>query len=364
MRLEQSSTPKGLDSKAQGKRSATLGTVVNRIPTLKGLHTQSGWQHLWNPFRVRILRDPLTQGDAALTLGSGIEPFQGSSPPRLVRRRGSALLVAALLALVAFSASGKGVVAPQDMPGPLKEVGFDQHLGDKLPLDAVFVDETGENVTLGDYFGDKPVVLAFVYYDCPMLCPMVLEGVAKTLGVLKFDAGEDFDVVSISIDPRETPYMAASQKLATVKRYGREGTARGWHFLTGTAESVERVTEAAGFRYAYIEENDEFAHASGMVVATPDGTLSQYFYGLDFSPKDVRLSLVEASEGQIGSVVDQILLYCFRYDPELGKYTAVVTRVLRLTALVFLAVLGSFLWIMWRRDRIAARTAALGAASR
>ena len=278
----------------------------------------------------------------------------------------AACWLAVFLVLTLVSpAFGKGVVAPQDMPGPLKEVGFDQRLGEKLPLDAAFVDETGDDVTLGDYFGDKPVVLAFVYYDCPMLCPMVLNGVAKTLGVLKFDADKDFDVVAISIDPRETPYMAAGQKRATIQRYGREDTAGGWHFLTGTQESIERVTEAAGFRYAYVEENDEWAHASGMVVATPGGTLAQYFYGLDFSPKDVRLSLVEASEGQIGSVVDQILLYCFRYDPELGKYTAVVTRILRLAGVVFLLVLGSFIWIMLRRDRLAARRpSTVGAASR
>lgn len=266
---------------------------------------------------------------------------------------------------LALPTLGEGIVDPQDMPGPLKEVGFDQHLGEKLPLDAVFTDETGREVKLGDYFGDKPVVLAFVYYDCPMLCPLVMNGIAKTLGVLKFDAGEEFDVVAVSIDPRETSEMAREMKQSTVKRYGREHTAAGWHFLTGTAESVKRVTEAAGFRFAYVEENDEFAHASGMIVATPDGTLAQYFYGLDFAPKHVRLALVEASAGEIGSVVDQILLYCFRYDPKLGKYTAVVTRILRLAAVVFLAVLGLFIWIMLRRDRIAARrTATVGAVSR
>ncbi len=309
---ERPSTPKRLHTKAQGKRSATLGTAVTRVPTLKGLHT---------------------------------------------------LLATALLTLPVL-AFGDGLVDPRDMPGPLKEVGFDQHLGEKLPLDAVFADETGEAVTLGDYFTDRPVVLAFVYYDCPMLCPMVLNGIARTLGVLKLDAGEDFDVVAISIDPRETSYMAAGQKRATVKRYGREDTVAGWHFLTGDAESVRRVTEAAGFRYTYIEETKEFAHASGMIVATPDGILAQYLYGLDFSPKDARLALVEASAGQIGSVVDQILLYCFRYDPKLGKYTAVVTRILRLAGLVFLAVLGIFIWIMLRRDRLAARSTALGVASR
>ena len=273
--------------------------------------------------------------------------------------------VAALWLLAAPSFGSDGIVDPQHMPGPLKEVGFDQRLGEKLPLDLAFVDNSGRDVVLGDYFGDRPVVLTFVYYDCPMLCPMVLNGVAKTLGVLKLDVGDAFDVVVISIDPRETPLQATDQKLATVKRYGREQTAGGWHFLTGDEESVRRITEAAGFRYAWVEENQEFAHASGMIVATPDGTLSKYLYGLDFPPKDVRLALVEASEGQIGTVVDQILLYCFRYDPKLGKYTAVVTRILRLAALVFLAVLGSFLWIMWRRDRLAAhRPSPVGAASR
>ncbi len=279
-------------------------------------------------------------------------------------RSGKGRLALAACLLLTLPVFGDGIVDPTDMPGPLKEVGFDQRLGEQLPLDAPFVDETGEAVTLGDYFGDKPVVLAFVYYDCPMLCPMVLNGIAKSLGVLKLDAGEDFQVVAISIDPRETPYMAAGQKQATVKRYGRKQTANGWHFLTGDEESVRRVTEAAGFRYAWVEETQEFAHASGMVVATPDGILSQYLYGLDFSPKDARLALVEASDGQIGSVVDQILLYCFRYDPTLGKYTAVVTRILRLAGVVFLVVLGTFLWIMLRRDRQSGRATALGAVTR
>ena len=271
-----------------------------------------------------------------------------------VTRRGFVLAVA--LAVLAPLAWGDGLVDPQDMPGPLKEIGFDQHLGQQLPLDAAFVNEQGREVALGDFFGDRPVVLTFVYYDCPMLCPMLLNGVAKALGVLKFDVGEEYDVVAISIDPDETPQMAASVKRTTVKRYGREQTAGGWHFLTGSAESIRQVTEAAGFRFSYVEENDEWAHASGMIVATPDGTLAQYLYGLDFPPKDIRLALVEASAGGIGSVVDQILLYCFRYDPELGKYTAVVTRILRLAGVVFCLGLGLFWWMMWRRDHLASHT--------
>ncbi len=289
-----------------------------------------------------------------------------------------------LLFLLALPALGEGdLVDPQAMPGPLKEVGFDQHLGETLPLDLRFVDERGREVTLGDYFGEKPVVLVFVYYDCPMLCPMVLNGVAKTLNVLQFRVGEEFDVVAVSIDPRETPEMALESKRATVKRYGHEETAPGWHFLLGSKESVERLTEVAGFRFAYVPEKDvtpeggkgdvapegrkgyQYAHASGMIVASPEGTLSQYFYGLDFAPKHVRLALVEASENRIGSVVDQILLYCFRYDPELGKYTAVITRILRLAGVVFLIALGIFFFVMWRRERLALHpSSTLGAASR
>ena len=271
-------------------------------------------------------------------------------------------IILLLLLLVAVPASGN-LVDPKDMPGPLKEVGFDQKLGDALPLELPFVDEAGREVTLGDVFGDKPVVLVFVYYECPMLCPMVLNGVAKTLGVLAFDVGEEFDVVAVSIDPDETPAMAREVKRKTVQRYGREETADGWHFLVGPPESVVRLTEAAGFRYAYVEENGEYAHASGMIVATPDGRLAKYLYGIDYPPKDVRLALVEASENRIGTVVDQILLYCFRYDPALGKYTAVITRILRLAGVVFLLCLGLFLWIMRRRD-LAEAPSTLGALPR
>lgn len=267
--------------------------------------------------------------------------------------------------LFAASTTEADLVDPKDMPGPLKEVGFDQKLGDMLPLDVPFVDEQGREVVLGDLFREKPVVMVFVYYDCPMICPMVLNGVAKTLGVLEFNVDQEFDVVAVSIDPTETVEQARAAKRTTIKRYGRGQTAAGWHFLTGDEESIRRVTEAAGFRYAYVPENGEYAHASGLVVATPDGTLAKYFYGIDFAPKHVRLALVEASEHRIGTVVDQILLYCFRYDPELGKYTAVITRILRIAAVIFCLALALFFWINLRRDRaIAHHTAVLGAESR
>ena len=246
----------------------------------------------------------------------------------------------------------QGLVDPSQMPGPLKEVGFDQRLGETLPLDAAFVDEAGRGVVLGDYFGEqRPVVLMLGYYHCPMLCPLIWNGLAKSVGVLEFEVGRDFDVVSISIAPDETAEMAENAKAQAVKRYGRPESAGGWHFLRGSEESIRRVTETVGFRYAYLEDSDEYAHASGIVVVTPDGTLAQYYYGIDFPPKDLRLALVEASENRLGSLVDQLLLYCYRYDPSVGKYTAVVTRVLRLAGVAFLLALGAFLYVMWRLDR-------------
>lgn len=246
---------------------------------------------------------------------------------------------------------GQGLVDPSQMPGPLKEVGFDQRLGETLPLDAALVDETDRQVTLGDYFGERPVVLMLGYYDCPMLCPLIWNGLAKSVGVLQFQVGRDFDVVAISIAPDETAEMARAAKDKAVQRYGRPETADGWHFLRGPEESIRRVTETVGFRYAYLEDSGEYAHASGIVVVTPEGTLAQYYYGIDYSPKDLRLALVEASESRLGSVVDQLLLYCYRYDPSVGKYTAVVTRVLRLAGVAFLLALGAFLYVMRRLDR-------------
>ena len=267
-----------------------------------------------------------------------------------------------LLAFLATSVEAEGLVAPSDMPEPLNEVGIEQRIGETLPLDAPFVDEAGRAVRLGDYFGDKPVILALVYYDCPMLCSLVMNGLAKTLGVLKFDVGQDLDVVAVSFDARETPEMASEVKAQTVKRYGRPDTADGWHFLTGDDESIQRLTEAVGFRYTYLPESDEFAHAGGITIATPEGTIAQYYYGLEYPPKDVRLALVEAAANGLGTVVDQVLLYCFRYDPSLGKYTAVITRVLRLAGVAFCGFLGLFLWIMFRYERTRSQTHTLGAA--
>ena len=263
-----------------------------------------------------------------------------------------------LLLAVPALGQGSGLVDPSAMPGPLKEVGFEQRMGDQLPLDATFVDETGRQVTLGDYFGEKPVLLAFVYYDCPMLCTLIMHGVAKSLSVLKLEIGKDFDVVAISFAPGETPAMARDAKAATLERYGKADS-DGWHFLSspdGDEESIRRVTEAAGFSYTWVPESQtratgEYAHAAGIMIVTPEGQLAQYFYGIEYPPRDVRLALVEASANRLGSLVDQLLLYCFRYDPTLGKYTATVTAILRVFGVVFILGLGAFLWVLSRRDR-------------
>ena len=269
----------------------------------------------------------------------------------LVPRRFAVVALVGLLAAWSLAAD-EGLVDPQDMPGPLSEVSFEQHLGQMLPLDTSFRDSTGRSVRLGDYFGEKPVVLTFVYYDCPMLCGLVLNGLAKSLGVLQFDVGEEFDVVVISIDPEETTQQAQDVAASTLARYDRPGTEEGWHFLLGSPESVAEVTAAAGFRYAPIPETGEFAHASGIVVVTPEGRLAQYYLGVEYPPRDVRLALVEAHSNNIGSLVDQLLLYCFRYDPQLGKYTAVTLRVLRITGVLFVIGMVAFLLFLKRQESV------------
>ena len=274
-------------------------------------------------------------------------------------------LVALTLTAAPLVAEG-GLVDPEDMPGALKSVGVEQRIGETLPLDAPFIDELGREVTLGEYFGgDKPVILALVYYDCPMLCSLIMNGLSKSLGVIQQNVGEDFDVVAVSFAAGETPHMAREAKTAAVERYGRLETSAGWHFLTGEAESIERLTEAVGFTFNYLPETDEYAHASAIQVVTPEGTLAQYYYGIEFPPKDLRLALVEASDGQLGSLVDQVLLYCYRYDPQLGKYTTAITALLRIAGVVFCIALAAFLWVMLRRDHAEARhqSSTLGATS-
>jgi len=238
------------------------------------------------------------------------------------------------------------------MPAPLREIGFDQNLDQRVPLDTTFTDEAGQRVRLGDYFGAKPVVLAFVYYDCPMLCLQVLNALASSLNVLSLDAGKDFEVVAVSFDPRETPAMAAAKKTIALERYTHATAPRGWHFLTGDLASIQSLTHAAGFRYVWDEQTKQFAHPTGIIVLTPDGRLARYLFGLEYGPRDLRLALVEASEGRIGSTVDSLLLYCFHYDPMTGRYGFVIMRALRIAGIATVLALGSFVFVMLRRERV------------
>jgi len=241
-------------------------------------------------------------------------------------------------------------MASTTVPAQLKDVTFEQRLNTTLPLDAPFRDETGRGVTLGDYFGKRPVVLAFVYYSCPMLCTQVLNGVSSAAKALPFDVGSDFDVVFVSFDPRDTPHAAAEKKRAQLADYHQTSTAAGWHYLTGDETSIRRLTAAAGFSYRWDEATGQYAHVSGLLVATPDGRLSRYFYGVEYSPRELRLAIVESGEGRIGSLVDQLLLYCYHYDPASGRYGAIAMNVVRLGGAVTLVLLGGFIWVMRRRE--------------
>ncbi|MEZ5288991.1 MAG: SCO family protein [Vicinamibacterales bacterium] len=237
------------------------------------------------------------------------------------------------------------------MPQALQDVRFDQRLDGPLPLDAVFADDHGQRVTLGSYFGRRPVVLAFVYYDCPMLCDQILAGLVSGLGVLDQTAGKDFDVVAISFDARETPVQAAGKKATFVDRYARPGSEDGWHFLTGDAANIKRVTDAAGFHFAWDAATQQFAHASGAIVVTPDGRIARYLFGIEFPPRDLKFALMESSEGRVGSVVDQVLLYCYHYEPATGSYSLVAMNAVRLGGAVTLAAVLGFVAVSLRRDK-------------
>jgi protein SCO1/2 len=263
--------------------------------------------------------------------------------------RGSLRLrVVAACGLFLFAPGSAGSQSPTAV---LDRIGIDQRLGAELPLELGFRDESGRAIRLGDLVKDKPVVLSLVYYECPMLCTEVLNGLLRSLRALSFDVGREFEVITVSFDPAETPELARARKKEYLARYDRPGAASGWHFLTGEEESIGALTRAVGFRYLYLPERDEFAHASGIMLLTPAGRVSRYFYGIDYATRDLRLGLVEASSHRIGSAVDQILLYCFHYDPTTGKYGVVILNVLRLAGLATVAALGSFMWVSHRRER-------------
>jgi protein SCO1 len=251
--------------------------------------------------------------------------------------------------------------AARMLPPVLKNVGFEPPLNAALPLDLPFTDEAGRKVELRDYFMQRPVLLAFVYYGCPMLCNQVEQGVVGSLRMLSFNPGKDYEVVFVSFDPRESPDMAAQKKEAAMSHFRRPETAKGWHFLTGSKESIGALTKAANFRYSFDEKSNLFAHASGIMLLTSDGRISRYFYGVEYPSRDVRLGLVDASAGKIGTPIDHVLLFCYQYDPSSARYSASVLKIVRLGGvLTILAILGGIL-IFRRRGLAAARTKMQGA---
>jgi protein SCO1/2 len=273
------------------------------------------------------------------------------SSAKLQKSKLRALAALLACAVIFFSARPAWGESQNVKPKLLNDVGIDQRLDEQVPLDLSFHDEAGRTVPLREYFRDKPVILALVYYECPMLCTQVLNGLLRSLQNVPLDVGKQFNVVTVSFNPREKPGLAANKKRVYVGLYGRPGASEGWHFLTGDESAIQGLSRAVGFRYAYDSESDQFAHASGIMVLTPQGKISRYFYGIDYPSRDLRLSLVEASANKIGSPVDQVLLYCYRYDPTTGKYGLVIANVLRLGALATTLAVGTFLLVMFRRER-------------
>jgi len=257
----------------------------------------------------------------------------------------------ALTALLALTAPAPAQAAAK----VVRDVGIDQKLGDSVALDLPFFDESGREIRLADLFGRRPVVLALVYYRCPMLCSQVLDGIVRVLRGVSLEPGTDFEIVVVSIDPKETSDLAAKKRASCVAEYDRKTGANGWHFLVGCEDSIRRLADDAGFRYVYDPKSGQFAHASGFFVLTPKGVLSRCFYGLEHSASDLRLALVESSEERIGSLVDQVLLLCFHYDPTTGRYGFVILNAIRAIGLLTVAGITVFLWIMMRRDRGAPR---------
>lgn len=260
-------------------------------------------------------------------------------------RTRTALFGLSLALQAALAAAQMGAAPPPRpaTPGVLQEVGFDQRLGESVPLDLAFTDEAGRSVRLADYFGKKPVVLSLVYYDCPMLCTLGLNGLAGALEVLSFVPGQEFEVLTVSFDARETPALAAAKKKAYMARYRRPGAHAGWHFLTGSDESIAALTRAVGFRYVWDEATRQFAHPAGVVVLTPEAKISHYLFGVEYAPKDLRLALVAAASGRIGNAADQLLLYCYSYDPQTGRFSASILNIVRLLAVLTVVGLAAFI---------------------
>ena len=275
----------------------------------------------------------------------------------MTRRFQTLTLSAALLVAAIPAHAGRTWTSPTGSAPPaagkpeiLQQVRFDQRPGQQVRLDSVFRDELGRQVRLGDYFGKRPVALVLAYYDCPMLCDLVLNGLTGSLKALAFNPGREFDIVVASIDPKDTPQLASEKKREMISRFNRAGTEDGWHFLTGTQESISALTDDVGFRYVYDAQRDEYAHAAGITILTPQGRVSRYLFGIDFPPRDVRLALVESSAGRIGSVIDQAMLYCFHYDPAIGRYSAAAMRLLQVAAAVTVVLIVTMIVLLRRRE--------------
>jgi protein SCO1 len=265
--------------------------------------------------------------------------------------------ITAIAALLALSSAAGAQTIPDSvgksssgLPAQLQNVGFEPQLNAQLPLDVNFRDESGRDVQLREYFGRKPVVLALVYYGCPMLCNQVEMGVVGSLKMLSFNPARDYEVLFVSFDPRENPEMASKKKAAALSRFGRPETAAGWHFLTGKEEAIRAVASAVNFRYSFDEKHNLFAHASGIMLLTPDGRISRYFYGVEYPSRDVRLGLVDASAGKIGTPIDHLLLFCFQYNPETARYSATVLRIVRLGGILTILTIVVGILIFRRRD--------------
>jgi protein SCO1/2 len=279
---------------------------------------------------------------------------------RLATRHRVAGLVLALLLVRGLALAHDEPVAPMPVapeappedtrPAPLREVAIDQRLDAAVPLDLPFRDESGAPVTLAQYFGKRPVILSLVYYDCPMLCTLVLNGLVRALRTLSFDPGREFEIVTVSFDPHDTPELATKKKATYLGEYARPGAEQGWHFLTGDQDAITRLAQAVGFHYSYVPEEKQFAHAAAIMVLTPDGRLSRYFFGVEYSGRDLRFGLIDAAERKIGTVVDHLLLYCYRYDPATGRYGAVAMNLVRAGGVLTVVALGAFILIMRRRE--------------
>jgi protein SCO1/2 len=269
------------------------------------------------------------------------------------------LAVSAVKQLDAQMASGPATAGYKQEPGivstalpqALREIGFDQNIDQRVPLDTTFRNEAGATVRLGDYFGSKPVVMVFAYYDCPMLCTQVINGLSSALGTMSLNPGQDFEIVTVSFNPHDTPASATAKKAVYLERYRRPGAAGGWHFLTGDQPQIDRLTKAAGFRYAWDAETKQYAHPSGVIVLTPDGRLSKYLFGIEYGPRDLRLGIVEASAGKIGTPVDALLLYCYHYDPMTGRYGFAIMRAIRIAGAATVFAIGAFIIVMVRKEK-------------